>query len=234
MSLTEQLQLLVKAKSQSDIASALKSVASLCSTNKITTEELFGALFKKIVTETGSTIEYFNNLAQKILNIFDVNGDGVISGDDVTWFKQHEMSSIVGASMKIVVVVNEIDSSKFKFTLTSKKLIDISYKIIIYSIFLPLVTNSEGFVNFINSDDGYMILAELLNYTYTTLTTSDAVANVAKEALLYFEKPASSWGCCTASTVKSEPIQPKTTDEVTNMAYTDLSKVLEQAKQKHS
>lgn len=221
--LTSVLHTLTGADNQNDIVKSLQSLATLLNepNASLTATDLFNALLGNVANApSGDAEEQFNSMARQILSVFDMDGDGAVTGDDLTWFKSHKFDAISGASMKMIMVISKLDSKMFKVKLTSKNLVEISYNTIMYALFLPLVTQNHGFRTFIENKDGCELLAEILNFTHSTLASTPAITETA-DAVIELFKTKKCFSCCTSSTVKTNTIEE--TKASANILLTDAA-----------
>lgn len=198
--LCDALRVLTIADEQNDIVNALKDMANkIILADAFTIDDLFVAILGQVANmPRGTTGQQFTNTVKQLMHVFDANGDGYVTKADFLLFKVQPYETILRSLAKIILVLNKMDKTMFKIKLDRDALIDISYRIIIYGIFTPIVTKDKEFRDFIVSPDGAMLMGEILSYVKTVLQSSQMVGQAVDGAIKLLSSGCG--GCCSAKT----------------------------------
>jgi len=198
--LCDAFRVLTMADDQNDIVNALQNMANkIVLAEAFTIEDLFRAVLGEVANiPTGMAETQFTQTVKQLMYVFDANGDGAVTKADFLLFKVQPYETILRSLAKIILVLNKIDKTMFKIKLDRDALIDISYRIIIYGIFTPIVTRDKEFRSFIISTEGSMLMGEILSYVKSVLQSSQMVGQAVDGAIKLLSSSCSK--CCSAKT----------------------------------
>lgn len=145
----------------------------------------------------------FKNSVSLLSSLFDFNKDGTLDAKDIEFFKKNctnlsFMINLVNSGICVTnTLVNTFSTAKF----TKSDLLNIGMKIIVYSLFVPLVT-SENFLKWCTEkglDDektNLDVVFDVINMIYNYVNTSSTVANIADK----LAKKLINSSCCSKKT----------------------------------
>lgn len=175
------------------------------SSNALSLTDLRNVLFSSSTFTDGFlNSDTFKNDVMTLSSFFDFNRDGTLDAKDIQFFRDN--CSNVGFMINLVnsgicagnTLVNSFSTANF----TKSDLINIGMKIIIYAVFLPLVS-SNNFMNWANGHDldssrtNLDTLFDVLNMIFDFINSSQLVANVAGKLA---SKLLDSGCCCSKKT----------------------------------
>lgn len=158
-------------------------------------------IFIKLFPEIPNPIKVSNGLSENIAKLsrcFDLNGDGTYDHEDLEYFKQMDMITIlkiINASSYLTQLTKELSGVSFNNTITS----DLVFKVIIYAIVYPLI-GCEKFIEWGGRNNNKELFLEALESIYNVIKASGVVSSVAKKVKNMFS------GCCKSSSVKDDVI----------------------------
>ena len=173
-----------------------------------------------------------DTIIRKISELLDVNGDKKYTYDDFILLRQGLKEGKLDLYISMISILSSLVHSATqinKLTLTPDEIVDLSIKLILYAILLP-VMNCENISEWAKetSTAGQTNLDsmfELIDVIYSTLIDSIAVKNAVGSIIKFIGTKCHScfscFACCTAVNDKSDVIvasnMPKVEHEILNM-----------------
>jgi hypothetical protein len=181
-------------------------IQKISTPDKLSKDEIFKILFDGIILPlTGKSKDTFDTYIKKLSLVFDFNGDGCFDENDLEYFKTQDVPQIIYSCIQVIKTLYVVSENVFQVHLSKDNVIDISYRIIVYTLFLPLSEN-ENFRAFIRKPNGQTILSSILDTLYIAVSTSAVVSNTVEEAVDYIANELNCCGCCNKCKVISKKI----------------------------
>ena len=180
------LHSLIGISDRNEIVLNIQKIATQINTQdtEYTAGDLFNALLNDVMTTpVGDTETQFVKLIAEFIHAFDADGDGKLTGEDVELFKLHPVENIMSALTKIIVVLSMMDKKIFTVKLTPSVVSNVIYRIVLYSLFLPLTTNNAGFREFITEKNGGVLISDVLNLIKMALDQSQPIKDIIQKIL---------------------------------------------------
>lgn len=182
--------------------------------NNISVNSLQNILFndKQVFTDKFLYSVEFKECISKLTNLFDFNNDGTLDVHDIEFLKQNvtNISFMINLVNSGISVANYVVNTFSNATFTKNDVLDVAMKIVMYSLFLPLVTVSSfkdwiGQHTFDQNKTNLDILFGIINTIYDYVNSSKTIANIANS---FINKILAGSCCCKKSenidTVASE------------------------------
>lgn len=171
-------------------------IKQISSIDKLTKEDIFKIIFNGIITPlSGNSKESFDSYVTKLAHIFDLNGDGRFDEKDLEYFKSQDLTKIIYSCTQMIEILHTISTSIFQVQITKDTVINISFRILLYTILLPLC-ESENFKKFIKDDAGRFIINTILDTLYSTISASSAISGIVDDSIDYITAQISKCTCC--------------------------------------
>lgn len=204
-------------KAVNDLDAILSSILYNKVSDDISLVKLIFANYDNITTFINNT--HFSTNINKLASCFDLNNDGTFSEADLEYLKELDMVTvlkIVNAASLVTQVLKELGA--VKLDISNEQFLDLSYRVILYSIFLPLIKNNNNFKVWLEKGRNKELLMESLRTLYNLILTSEDAKNAVSKIMNAFKSKCS---CFSAKTVVSQ----EKVNEISKQVNTELKHV---------